>query len=70
MLEGIVVECACVVELKRFIDPHPDSGIPSRTKLFTDLGHQDTPIWGLISEDILLEEAPLPPDYVDDGKEH
>jgi adenine phosphoribosyltransferase len=70
MLEGIVVECACVVELKMFIDPHVDSGIPSRTKLFTELGHQDTPIWGLISEDILIEEAPLPLDYVDDGEEH
>jgi adenine phosphoribosyltransferase len=70
MLQGIVIECACVVELKMFINPHPDSGIPSRTKLFQELGHDHVPVWGLISEDVLLEEAPLPEDYVDDGEEH
>ena len=70
MLEGIVVECACVVELKMFINPPAHSGLPSRKKLFSDLGHDDVRVWGLISEDILLEEAPLPPDYVDDGEEH
>ena len=70
MLQGVVVECACVVELKMFIDPSPESGLPSRTKLFQDLGHDDVKVWGLISEDVLIEQAPLPPDYVDDGEEH
>ena len=27
-----VVECACVVELKMFVDPPADSGLPSRTE--------------------------------------
>mmetsp|Transcript_41352 Transcript_41352/g.61202 ORF Transcript_41352/g.61202 Transcript_41352/m.61202 type:complete len:132 (+) Transcript_41352:131-526(+) len=70
MLEGTVVECACVVELKMFIDPPADSGLPSRTKLFQDLGHSDVPVWGLISEDVLTNEASLPEGYVDDGEEH
>eukprot|EP00527_Entomoneis_sp_CCMP2396_P008754 CAMPEP_0198141114 /NCGR_PEP_ID=MMETSP1443-20131203/4182_1 /TAXON_ID=186043 /ORGANISM="Entomoneis sp., Strain CCMP2396" /LENGTH=220 /DNA_ID=CAMNT_0043803761 /DNA_START=71 /DNA_END=733 /DNA_ORIENTATION=- len=70
MLEGKVVECACVVELKLFIDPAPETGLPSRTKLFKDLGHDDVPVWGLISEDILDQEAKLPDGYVDDGEEH
>jgi len=70
MLKGVVVECACVVELKMFIDPDADSGVPSRTKLFKDLGHDGVPIWGLISEDILTNEAKLTDDYVDDGEEH
>lgn len=70
MLGGMVVECACVVELKMFIDPKPESGIPSRSKLFEQMGHQDTRIWGLVSEDILTHEAKLPEDYVDDGEEH
>ena len=70
MLKGTVVECACVVELKMFIDPSAESGLPSRTKLFQEQGHADIPIWGLISEDILTNEAELPPDYVDDGEEH
>ena len=70
MLGGIPVECACVVELKMFIDPPADSGLPSRTKLFKDLGHQDVPVWGLISEDVLTNEAKLHKDYVDDGEEH
>lgn len=68
--EGTVVECACVVELKLFIDPPEDSGLPSRTKSFKQLGHQDVPVWGLVSEDVLLNEAKLPTGYVDDGEEH
>ena len=70
MLKGTVVECACVVELKMFIDPPKETGLPSRTKLFEQLGHTDVPIWGLISEDILNNEAKLPDGYVDDGEEH
>ena len=70
LLKGVVVECACVVELKMFIDPPAESGLPSRTKLFTDLGHTDVPVWGLISEDVLTNEAKLPEGYVDDGEEH
>ena len=70
MLGGVVVECACVVELKMFVDPSEESGLPSRTKLFKQLGHSDVPIWGLISEDILTNEADLPKGYVDDGEEH
>jgi len=70
MLGGKVVECACVVELKMFVDPPPQSGLPSRKKLFQELGHHDTSVWGLISEDILTNEAELPHDYVDDGEEH
>jgi adenine phosphoribosyltransferase len=70
MLEGVVVECACVVELKMFIDPPEDSGLPNRTKLYKELGLDDVPIWGLISEDILDNEAALPEGYVDDGEEH
>lgn len=69
-LGGIVVECACVVELKMFVNPPPDSGLPSRTKLFGDLEHDHVPIWGLISEDVLTNEAELPDNYVDDGEEH
>jgi adenine phosphoribosyltransferase len=70
MLGATVVECACVVELKLFIDPPADSGLPSRTKLFKQLGHDDVPIWGLISEDLLTNEAKLPDGYVDDGEGH
>lgn len=70
MLDAQVVECACVVELKMFIDPSPSSGLPSRTKLFSEMGHSDVQVWGLVSEDILVEEADLPEDYVDDGEEH
>lgn len=70
MLGGKVVECACVVELKMFIDPKPETGIPSRSQLFAELGHQDTPVWGLVSEDILTNEANLPENYVDDGEDH
>ena len=70
MLEGIVVECACVVELKMFIDPPEGSGLPNRTKMFEECGMGNVPVWGLISEDILTEEAALPEGYVDDGEEH
>jgi adenine phosphoribosyltransferase len=70
MLGATVVECACIVELKCFINPPEDSGMPSRTKSFEKLGISDTPIWGLISEDLLTNEAALPEDYVDDGEEH
>jgi adenine phosphoribosyltransferase len=70
LLNGIVVECACIVELKLFIDPTDESGIPSRTKLLKSLGHDDIPIWGLISEDVLTVEGTLTSDYVDDGEEH
>ena len=67
---GKVVECACVVELKMFIDPPADTGLPSRTKLFKDLDINDVPVWGLVSEDVLTNEAELPSGYVDDGEEH
>jgi adenine phosphoribosyltransferase len=70
MLGATVVECACVVELKCFVDPPEDSGLLSRTKLFDKLGFSDVPIWGLISEDLLTNEAELPEDYVDDGEDH
>ena len=70
MMEGVVVECACVVELKMFINPPDDSGLPSRTKLFEKLGHSDVPVWGLISEDVLTNEATLVKDYIDDGEGH
>lgn len=67
---GSVVECACVVELKMFIDPTEESGSPSRTKLFNSMKIQDVPVWGLVSEDVLTNEAELTDDYVDDGEEH
>jgi adenine phosphoribosyltransferase len=70
MLGGYVVECACVVELKMFIDPSDESGLPSRTKLFKKLNIYHVPVWGLISEDVLTVEAALPEGYVDDGEEH
>ena len=69
-LQGKVVECACVVELKMFIDPPEGSGLPSRKQLFEDLKIQDVPVWGLVSEDVLTNEAKLTDDYVDDGEEH
>eukprot|EP00573_Skeletonema_grethae_P003028 CAMPEP_0201688896 /NCGR_PEP_ID=MMETSP0578-20130828/2569_1 /ASSEMBLY_ACC=CAM_ASM_000663 /TAXON_ID=267565 /ORGANISM="Skeletonema grethea, Strain CCMP 1804" /LENGTH=214 /DNA_ID=CAMNT_0048173367 /DNA_START=164 /DNA_END=808 /DNA_ORIENTATION=+ len=70
MCGGTVVECACVVELKLFIDPPADSGIPSRTKLFKEMNINHVPVWGLISEDVLTVEAKLHEDYEDDGEEH
>ena len=70
MLGGTVVECACVVELKIFIDPSAESGLPSRTKLFKLHKIENVPVWGLISKDVLTNEADLPEGYVDDGEEH
>lgn len=70
MLGAIVVECACVVELKCFINPPVHTGLPSRTKCFEKLGFSDVPIWGLVSEDLLTNEATLPEGYLDDGEEH
>jgi len=70
MLEGTVVECACVVELKMFIDPPAETGLPSRTTMFKDLDINDVPVWGLVSEDLLNNEAVLAKDYTDDGEEH
>jgi adenine phosphoribosyltransferase len=67
---GTVVECACVVELKMFIDPPSDSGLPSRTKLFKEMDIDHVPVWGLVSEDVLTVEAKLHEEYVDDGEEH
>jgi len=70
MLGGVVVECACVVELKMFVNPPAESGLPNRTKLFEKLEMADVPVWGLISEDVLTKAATLAPDYKDDGEEH
>jgi hypothetical protein len=69
-LGGIVVECACVVELKFFIDPPPESELPSQSKMLNNIGHGDILIWGLISEDILNKKGDIPQGYVDDGEEH
>lgn len=69
-LGGTVVECACVVELKMFVDPPEGSGLPSRKKLFESQGMSHVPVWGLISEDVLTVEAALSEEYVDDGEEH
>lgn len=69
MLGATCVECACVVELKMFINP-TEEGMPNRTKLFESLGFGEVPVWGLISEEILDVEAKLDADYVDDGEEH
>ena len=101
MAGGVVVECACIVELKFLI--------PSRKELyekvrigvqggFLELTHTSTstaqtllsntpliffptpdapqlgisgvPIWALISEDVLTNEAELGAEYKDDGEEH
>ena len=71
MLGGVVVECACVVELKMFVNPPAEAvGMPNRTKLFETLGMADVPVWGLISEDILTREAVISDEYKDDGEEH
>jgi hypothetical protein len=53
-----------------FINPPAESGLPNRTKLFTDLGMQHVPVWGLISEEVLTNEAKLTAEYKDDGEEH
>lgn len=65
-----VHECACIVELKMFIDPPAESGLPSRSKSWKEKGIDDVPVWGLISEDILTLEGELPEGYTDDGEEH
>ena len=70
MLGGQVIECACVVELKMFIDPPAETGMPNRTKMFEECGMGHIPVWGLISEDVLTVEAKLPEGYTDDGEEH
>ena len=67
---GTVVECACVVELKMFVDPPEGSGLPSRKKSWEAKGIGHVPVWGLVSEDILTLEGEKPPDYKDDGEEH
>ncbi|KAL3763212.1 hypothetical protein ACHAW5_005172 [Stephanodiscus triporus] len=69
-LGGTVVECACVVELKMFVDPPEGSGLPSRKRLFESHKISHVPVWGLISEDVLTVEAALPEGYKDDGEEH
>jgi len=43
-----------------FINPDTSTGMPNRTKLFADKGMADVPVWGLISEDVLTNEAVLP----------
>ena len=60
-----VVECACVVEVK-FLDAR---------SMFKASGHEDVPIWALMSEDILQRDAIQDPtiptdDYEDDGEAH
>ena len=62
MCGGNVVECACIVELKFFIE--------QRTKFYKSLGIADVPIWGLVSEEVLEVAAPISADYKDDGEEH
>ncbi|KAJ8612142.1 hypothetical protein CTAYLR_002454 [Chrysophaeum taylorii] len=62
---GLVVECACVVELK-FLKARA---------AFDAKGFTDVPIWALMSEDILqldgLADPNIPTDgYVDDGLPH
>jgi len=54
--EAEVVECSCMIELK---------ALKGRDRCLK-AGAKD--VWGFISEDILGEAAPLPDDYVDDGK--
>lgn len=70
LLGGTVVECACVVELKMFVNPSKESGLPSRSALFQQKNMEHVKIWGLVSEDVLDVEADLPEGYVDDGEEH
>ena len=65
-----VVECACVVELKLFVDPPEASGLPSRTKSWAEKGISHVPIWALCSEQILTLKGEVPEGYVDDGEEH
>jgi adenine phosphoribosyltransferase len=64
-LKGVVVECACIVEIK-FLN--------ARKKL-DGLGHKDVPVWALMDESILtldgLKDASIDTtDYKDDGEAH
>ena len=43
MMGAEVFECACVVELKMFIDPPPETGLPSRKKSWTEKGIASVP---------------------------
>lgn len=63
--EGVVVECACVVEIK-FLNARA---------AFDKRGFDDVPIWALMSEDILqldgIKDPNIPTEgFVDDGEEH
>jgi len=63
--DGVVVECACVFELK-FLDARG---------AFEKKGHGDVPIWAMCTEDLVqrngLEDPTIPTDgYVDDGEKH
>jgi orotate phosphoribosyltransferase len=69
-LNATVVECACIVELRMFVDPPADSPLPNRTNLYKELKVDHVPIWALMSEEILTTAGELPEDYVDDGEEH
>jgi adenine phosphoribosyltransferase len=60
LFKGVVVECACVVEIKAL----------NARQAFEKKGYGDVPIWGLISEEILTLEGTLPEGYVDDGEAH
>mmetsp|Transcript_18859 Transcript_18859/g.22887 ORF Transcript_18859/g.22887 Transcript_18859/m.22887 type:complete len:127 (+) Transcript_18859:270-650(+) len=62
---GSVIEAACVVELKCL----------NAAEKFKASGHQDVPIWAMMSESILtldgLNDPSIPTDgYVDDGAPH
>ena len=65
LYEGIVVECACVVELKCL----------DARAAFDKEGFSDVPIWAMMSESILnldgLADPNIPTDdYLDDGENH
>ena len=45
-------------------------GLPNRKTMLTEMGMGDVPIWGLISEDVLTNEAAIDAEYKDDGEEH
>ena len=46
------------------------AGLPNRKVMLEKMGMGDVPIWGLISEDVLTNEATLEEGYTDDGEEH
>jgi len=65
LMEGNVVECACVVELKAL----------NAKKKFESAGHGDVKIWALLDETYLtmdgLKDPSIDSDgYVDDGEKH